>query len=196
MTTPVAAPVAPTNTKAILAFVFAFVFWPAAIPLGHVARGEIKRTGEAGRGLATAGLVLSYIWLGLTALLVMVFLAAAASVGSSTPVPPVPVSMPAHSAQALSALQSDAIGDVEGRECAVDTYGTTAVLRVTNTTDATQSYLITTAIVDDGGTRIGEAVAAVNSLAPGKVAVTEGWSPAFSAGGQTCEVASVTRLPV
>lgn len=79
--------VAPTNTKAILALVFAFVFWPAAIFLGHSARKEIRRTGESGQGLATAGLVLSYIWAALTALILVVFIAAAASVGNTTPPP-------------------------------------------------------------------------------------------------------------
>lgn len=43
---------------AVLAFVLAFVFAPVAIWLGFIARGQIRRTGESGRGLATAGLVL------------------------------------------------------------------------------------------------------------------------------------------
>src|ERR687889_2640739 len=50
------APVATTNTMAILALVFAFVFAPAAIIMGHVAKKQIRRTGEQGEGLATAGL--------------------------------------------------------------------------------------------------------------------------------------------
>lgn len=40
-------------------FVFPASF--AAVVLGHIARREIRRTGEAGDGLATAGLVLGYI---------------------------------------------------------------------------------------------------------------------------------------
>lgn len=32
-----------------------------AIVLGHIARSQIKRTGEAGAGLALAGLILGYI---------------------------------------------------------------------------------------------------------------------------------------
>ena len=47
---------------AIAAFVSAFVFTPLAIPLGHVARSQIRETGEQGSGLATAGLVIAYIW--------------------------------------------------------------------------------------------------------------------------------------
>ena len=55
-------PGARTNVMAILALVFAFVFAPAGIVLGHVAKKQIRETGEQGGGLATAGLVLSYIF--------------------------------------------------------------------------------------------------------------------------------------
>ena len=55
-------PSASTNGMAIAALVCAFLFAPLAIVLGHIARGQIKRTGEGGRGLATAGLVLGYIF--------------------------------------------------------------------------------------------------------------------------------------
>jgi hypothetical protein len=58
-------PVATTNTMAILALVFAFIFSPAAIVLGHVAKKQIRQTGEQGEGLATAGLWLGYIFTGL-----------------------------------------------------------------------------------------------------------------------------------
>jgi Domain of unknown function (DUF1707)/Domain of unknown function (DUF4190) len=57
-----------TNRLAIAALVCGvglFVFPPtgvAAIVLGHKARAQIRRTGEHGRGMATAGLVLGY-WL-------------------------------------------------------------------------------------------------------------------------------------
>src|ERR671916_567915 len=59
------APVASTNTMAILALVFAFIFAPAAIVLGHIAKKQIRQTGEQGEGLATAGLWLGYIFTGL-----------------------------------------------------------------------------------------------------------------------------------
>ncbi|WP_243706413.1 DUF4190 domain-containing protein [Micromonospora sp. KC721] len=48
------------NVMAILSLVFAFVFAPAGIVLGHLAKRQIRRTGEAGDQLATWGLVLSY----------------------------------------------------------------------------------------------------------------------------------------
>jgi hypothetical protein len=57
---------ATTNTLAILALVFAFVFSPAAIVLGHMAKKQIRQTGEQGEGLATAGLWLGYIFTGLS----------------------------------------------------------------------------------------------------------------------------------
>ena len=63
------APVASTNTMAILALVFAFIFSPAAIVLGHLAKKQIRQTGEQGEGLATAGLWLGYIFTGIGVLI-------------------------------------------------------------------------------------------------------------------------------
>jgi len=61
-------PVVGTNTMAILSLVFAFVFSPVGIIMGHIAKKQIKQTGEQGDGLATAGLVISYIFTGLAVL--------------------------------------------------------------------------------------------------------------------------------
>lgn len=47
----------PTNTMAILALVMAFVFAPAGLILGILARKQIARTGEEGDGLALAGII-------------------------------------------------------------------------------------------------------------------------------------------
>jgi Domain of unknown function (DUF4190) len=58
---PVYVSMPPTNGMAIAALVLAFVFFPLGIVLGHVARGQIKRSGEGGRGLATAALILGYL---------------------------------------------------------------------------------------------------------------------------------------
>lgn len=66
---PMVAPVAPTNTMAILALVFAFIFAPLAIVFGHMARKQIRERGEQGSGLATAGLILGYVFTGLIVLL-------------------------------------------------------------------------------------------------------------------------------
>ena len=50
-----------TNGMAIAALILVFVFFPLGIILGHVARGQIKRTREGGRGLATAALIIGYL---------------------------------------------------------------------------------------------------------------------------------------
>ena len=81
---PYSAP-APTNTMAILALVFAFVFAPAAIVMGHVAKKQIRQTGESGEGLATAGLWLGYIFTGLLVLVCAFYIVVAIfAIGSSS----------------------------------------------------------------------------------------------------------------
>ncbi|MCP2325583.1 hypothetical protein HDA40_004090 [Hamadaea flava] len=85
---PYAAPPAATNTMAILSLVFAFVFAPLAIVFGHMAKKQIKQSGEGGDGLATAGLVMGYIFTGLGVLLCciygIIFVVAINEAGSST----------------------------------------------------------------------------------------------------------------
>jgi short subunit fatty acids transporter len=61
-----------TNSLAIAALVASFVFWPAGLVLGHVARRQIARSDESGRGLATAALVIAYLHFALIALLIVV----------------------------------------------------------------------------------------------------------------------------
>jgi len=70
---PIYVPVAGTNTMAILALVFAFIFSPVAIVLGHLAKKQIRQTGEQGDGLATAGLWLGYIFTGIGVLFCAVY---------------------------------------------------------------------------------------------------------------------------
>ena len=58
-----------TNQKALLSMIFGIVGLTlvpilasiAAVVLGHMSRKEIERTGEGGRGMSTAGLVMGYI---------------------------------------------------------------------------------------------------------------------------------------
>ncbi|SCL36616.1 protein of unknown function [Micromonospora pallida] len=54
-----------TNVMAILSLVFAFVFSPAGIVLGHMARKQIRQTHEQGEQLALWGMILSYVFTGL-----------------------------------------------------------------------------------------------------------------------------------
>jgi zinc transporter ZupT len=66
-----------TNTSAILALVFGIAGGLLGIIFGHIALSQIKRTGEEGRGLAIAGLVLGYI--GLAAGIVFIIIGVVAS---------------------------------------------------------------------------------------------------------------------
>lgn len=61
-------PAAQTNTMAILALIFAFVFSPLGIVFGHIARKQIRERGEGGQGLATAGMIVGYVFTGLMVL--------------------------------------------------------------------------------------------------------------------------------
>jgi hypothetical protein len=47
-----------------------------AVVLGHVARGQIRRSGEDGMGLATAGLVLGWIGIGFALLVLLIVVGA------------------------------------------------------------------------------------------------------------------------
>ena len=58
---PYAYPPLPTNTMAIASLVCAFVFAPLGIVFGHLSLSQIRRTGEDGRSLAIAGLVIGYV---------------------------------------------------------------------------------------------------------------------------------------
>ena len=53
----------PTNTMAILGLIFAFVMPILGLIFSIIAKGQIKKTGENGAGLATAGLIISIIWM-------------------------------------------------------------------------------------------------------------------------------------
>ena len=50
-----------TNSLAIASLVSAFFFAPLGIVFGHLSLSQIRRSGEEGRGLAIAGLVIGYV---------------------------------------------------------------------------------------------------------------------------------------
>jgi peptidyl-prolyl cis-trans isomerase B (cyclophilin B) len=78
------APAGPkTNTMAIISLVLAFFISLGAVITGHIALGQIKRTGEGGRGLAIAGLILGYLGL-LVGLLAIIFWASIFGIAAST----------------------------------------------------------------------------------------------------------------
>jgi hypothetical protein len=63
---------AKTNVLAIVSLVSAFFVSLAAIITGHIALSQIKKTGEQGRGLAIAGLIIGYIGL-VVGIIVVIF---------------------------------------------------------------------------------------------------------------------------
>jgi uncharacterized membrane protein len=75
------APARPYNTWAIVSICFAastvIGTWCLggiiAVVTGHVARSQIKRTGEAGGSLALAGLIVGYIAIGLFFLFILAY---------------------------------------------------------------------------------------------------------------------------
>jgi hypothetical protein len=73
----------PTNTMAILALVLAFVFAPAGIVLGFIARKQISQTGEEGDGLALAGIIVGSIACAIWVLVIIIWIVAFASLTGS-----------------------------------------------------------------------------------------------------------------
>lgn len=67
-------------------------------------------------------------------------------------------------------------------------------VRITNSTDQTQSYWITASMNDTAGNRLGEANGASNSVAPGQSANAE-LIGTGAKGVVQCTVANVTRMP-
>ncbi len=65
------APQAPMNTLAIVAFVASFFVSIVGIICGHIALGQIKKTGERGRGFALAGTIIGYVALAFTILAIV-----------------------------------------------------------------------------------------------------------------------------
>ena len=68
------APEPRTNVLAIVSLVSAFFVSIVAIITGHIALSQIKRTGENGRGLALAGLIIGYVSVALGLVVIVVWL--------------------------------------------------------------------------------------------------------------------------
>ncbi len=75
-----------TSTIAILALVFGIIgSGVVAVVLGHVALSQIRRTGEQGRGMAIAGLVLGYVTTAALIALLIFYAVLLAGLSSSSP---------------------------------------------------------------------------------------------------------------
>lgn len=70
----------------------------------------------------------------------------------------------------------------------------TVTVRITNSTDRTQSYLVTASMNDAAGNRLGEANGASNSVAPGQSANAQ-LIGTGATGVAQCTVANVSRIP-
>ncbi|MCU1569638.1 MAG: hypothetical protein JWR33_379 [Naasia sp.] len=71
------------NVLAIISLVTAFFVSLAAIITGHIALGQIKKTGEKGRGLAIAGLILGYAGIVAGIIAIIIWISLFASLASS-----------------------------------------------------------------------------------------------------------------
>ncbi|WP_461163561.1 DUF4190 domain-containing protein [Arthrobacter sp. R4-81] len=70
---------AKTNTLAIVALISVFFINVLGIILGHIALNQIKTTGEGGRGLAIAALIIGYLSVVIGIIVVIALVGAAAS---------------------------------------------------------------------------------------------------------------------
>jgi hypothetical protein len=71
-----------TNTMAVLALVFAFVFSPLGLIFGIIARRQIRQSGEEGDGLALAGAIIGGVFTALYVAGILFFIVALAVVGT------------------------------------------------------------------------------------------------------------------
>ncbi|MGO9158037.1 sensor domain-containing protein [Mycobacterium sp.] len=75
------------NSFATLSLVYAFVFAPAGAILGHLGLAQIRRTGQQGRQRALAGLTLSYVFIALAVVGLVVWATLVATGSNQTAAP-------------------------------------------------------------------------------------------------------------
>ena len=74
-----------TNGMAIASLVLGILGWLYLIPailalvFGYIARGQIRERGEQGMGLAVAGIVLGWVWIGLAVIVIVLLIILAAT---------------------------------------------------------------------------------------------------------------------
>ncbi len=64
-----------TNGMAVASLICAFFFPLLAVIFGHVARSQIRKTGDQGDGMALTGLVVGYFWLAASVIAIIAFVA-------------------------------------------------------------------------------------------------------------------------
>lgn len=123
-----APPEPPLNTMAVVSVVAAFVVSPVAIVLGVLARKQIDRSGERGKGLATLGTVLGAVFtvIGvITTIAVLVLASAATTITAvSSPAPVVSAAPAVPSASAAAPAAPTGATDVQGKAQIMAAYAT------------------------------------------------------------------------
>jgi hypothetical protein len=109
-----------------------------------------------------------------------------------------PVAVQDEAPSIFGALPSNnAEGDVKVTKCDTggDAIGMADIeVRITNSTNRTQSYMVTVSVNDAAGNRLTEANGASNSVSPGQAATAELLASAVD-GAASCAVANVSRFP-
>lgn len=77
------APPRPTNATAIVALVLGILTGIGGIIAGHIALSQIKRTGEGGRGMALAGLIIGYVFTSFWVFYILLVLVIVIGVGAT-----------------------------------------------------------------------------------------------------------------
>ncbi|MFJ3203763.1 FxLYD domain-containing protein [Streptomyces sp. NPDC086989] len=145
-----------------------------------------------------AGKIVGFSCLGIVGLVVISAVAGLA--GSSDPkkeaAPPAAAGVgAAPSPVAKAAPPGGAEGDVQIKTCEVDpSLGwAKAGLTITNRSSKTSNYMVQVEFVDASGTRLGDALAATNNLAPGQSAQNTAQGLDQIKSKITCKVTKVTR---
>ena len=74
-----------TNTLAIVALILGIVVPLGGVIVGPIALGQIKRTGENGRGMGLAGTIVGYVGIGLSIIGFIVLIAVFGWFAANTP---------------------------------------------------------------------------------------------------------------
>ena len=78
------APAGPrTNTLAIVALILGILVPIGGIITGHIALSQIKKTGEAGHGMALAGTILGYVFTAFYIIFIIIYVLVIAAIVSS-----------------------------------------------------------------------------------------------------------------
>ncbi|MFB6805437.1 FxLYD domain-containing protein [Streptomyces sp. NPDC056387] len=145
---------------------------------------------------AGAGKIVGLSCLGVVGLVIVIGIAGAVVGGTPKKETTPPAAASSQPGAAVKPADSDgANGDAQIKSCEVDSDmgWAKAELTITNRSSKTSNYMIQVEFVDETGTRLGEAIAATNNLAPGQAAQQTAQGLDQIKGKITCKVTKVTR---